>query len=80
MELKTNAQNNDIIKFWDDKCNKFPCLSKIAYKIFSIPATNLSSERNFNYCTLTLTNNRSYINAEKFNKILLFIRSNYDLL
>ncbi len=79
MELKSKVLDKDLIRFWEKHSDIFPRLSKIAFKMFSIPATNLSSERNFNYCTMTLTDKRSGLYSEKVNK-MLFIRSNIDLM
>ena len=47
-------------------------------RLLSIPATNLSSERNFNYTGLTLTDQRSSTDPNNVNTSL-FIRSNFDL-
>ena len=70
--------NSSIISFWEQNKNKFPRLERIAKQILSIPATNLSSERNFSAAGLTLTDNRSSLMPQKVNH-LLFIRSNFDL-
>ena len=56
-----------------------PRLSLISNRLSVIPATNLSSERNFNYSRLTLTDQRSALDPDNVNK-LLFIRSNFDLI
>jgi hypothetical protein len=48
-------------------------------QFFSIPATNLSSERNFSFAGLTLTDKRSTINPKNVDK-LLFMRSNFDVI
>ena len=79
MELKSKILDKYLISFWQKHSDIFLRLSKIAFKIFSIPATNLSSERNFNYCTMTLTDKRSALYSEKVNK-MLFIRSIVDLM
>ncbi len=67
------------IKFWVKYENVFPRLSQLSRMVHSVPATNLSSERNFNYAGLTLTDRRSNLDPEKVDK-MLFIRSNFDLL
>ena len=59
--------------------NLFPRLSNLALFVHSIPATNLSSERNFNFAGLTITDRRSNLDTDKVDK-MLFIRSNFDLL
>ncbi len=50
-------------------------VSKIS---LAIPATNLSSERFFNYSGLTLTDKRANIKPDKVDN-MLFIGSNFDL-
>jgi hypothetical protein len=83
MELKRylnlDVWIDDPILFWHQNRQKFPRLSIIAKRLFSVPATNLSSERNFNYAGLTLTDRRSQLDPENVDK-LLFIRSNCDLI
>jgi DNA-directed RNA polymerase subunit M/transcription elongation factor TFIIS len=74
--INSSYGNEEPIKFWKENEKKFPRLSILANKLFSVPATNLSSERNFNFAGLTLTDRRSQIDPENVDK-LLFIRSNY---
>jgi len=81
-ELNRYLNSNEIIdpiKFWTQNKVNYPRLSIIANKLFCIPATNLSSERNFNYAGLTLTDRRSSLDPDNVDK-LLFVRSNYDLI
>ncbi len=70
--------NSSVIKFWEQNKLKYPRIYVIAKRLLSIPATNLSSERNFSTAGLTLTDNRSNLHPNNVNK-LLFIRSNFDL-
>jgi hypothetical protein len=83
-EIQTYLNSNDmmssksILQFWSENRLKYPRLYVLANRLSSIPATNLSSERNFNYSGLTLTDKRSRLEPNNVNK-LLFIRSNYDL-
>jgi hypothetical protein len=77
--LSGDDLEKDPIKFWAENVNVFPRLPSLAKLIHSIPATNLSSERNFNYAGLTLTDRRSSLDPQKVNK-MLFIRSNFDLI
>ena len=64
-ELKNYLNSNDLYKykfitdFWYENRLKYPRLYIISNRLSSIPATNLSSERNFNYSGLTLTDKRS---------------------
>jgi len=83
-EIQKYLNSNDlfisksIMKFWSENKEKYPKLYVIAKRLSSIPATNLSSERNFNYSNQTLNDQRSCIEPNNVNK-LLFIRSNFDL-
>jgi hypothetical protein len=70
--------NSNVFIFWDQNMLKFPRLYRIANRLLSVSATNLSSERNFSATRLTLTDNRSNLNPESVNH-LLFIRSNFDM-
>jgi hypothetical protein len=48
-----------ILSFWEQNKQKYPRLHMLANRVLSIPATNLSSERNFSACGQTLVDNRS---------------------
>ena len=79
LKLSNFQRLQPIIEFWKSQEIKIPNLSQFAIDIFSLPTTNLSSERNFNFAELTLTQNRSRIKPSSVDK-LLFIRSNFDLI
>ena len=79
LKLSNFQRSQPIIEFWKSQEIKIPILSQFAIDILSIPTTNLSSERNFNFAGLTLTQNRSRLKPSSIDK-LLFIRSNYDLI
>ncbi len=64
------------IYFWNKNKNNFRRLAIIAKKLFSIPATNLSSERNFNYAGLTLTDRRSSLNPDNVDKFYSIKKTN----
>ena len=79
--LKTNfnlLSDFSVIKFWEENKGKYPRIYLLAKQLLSIPATNLSSEKNFSIAGLTLCDNRSRTNPYNVDK-LLFIHSNYDL-
>ena len=71
--------SSSVIQFWDQNNSCYPKLSILAKRLLSIPATNLSSERNFSVAGHTLTDQRSNLKPITVNH-LLFIRSNYDLI
>jgi len=70
--------NTPIMQFWEQNKLKYPRLFIISKSLLSIPATNLSSERNFSYAGITLSDKRSSLDPSNVNK-LLFTRSNFDL-
>jgi uncharacterized protein YqfB (UPF0267 family) len=75
---KINKDKDNIIKLVKSKSNE---IAFCEIKITGIENHSFKriSERNFNYCTMTLTDKRSGLYSEKVNKIL-FIRSNIDLM
>ncbi|RWS21706.1 uncharacterized protein B4U80_11788 [Leptotrombidium deliense] len=72
-----NEEQQDLApsKFWHTQKHVFPKLAAYANHLFSIPATNLSSERNFNYASLTISDRRSRLEPLTVDK-LLFLRAN----
>jgi hypothetical protein len=70
--------NSSLLGYWEQNRNSYPRLYRLAIRLLSIPATNLSSERNFSAAGLTLTDHRSRLSPQNVNE-LLFIRSNFDL-
>ena len=62
------------LKFWKDQQEKFPRLSRLARRIFSIPATSASVERQFSGAGLVIQERRTNLNPEQLDNILL-IRS-----
>jgi hypothetical protein len=69
---------NNILDHWESVKSEYPRLYVVSKILLAIPATNLSSERNFNYAGLTLTDKRANIKPDKVDN-MLFIRSNFDL-
>ena len=60
----TEELKMDVISFWSKYSLSFQSLSQMAFYIHSIPATNLSSERIFNYAGLTITDRRSSLDPQ----------------
>lgn len=54
-----------VFLFWKKYKKSFPRLANFANFVHSIPATNLSSERNFNFFSLTITNRRASLDLIK---------------
>ncbi|RWS19948.1 Zinc finger BED domain-containing protein-like protein [Leptotrombidium deliense] len=68
----------NVVDFWHKKQNEYPGLFKMFTWLFSVPASNVSSERNFNFANLTLTKRRARLDRDKVNEVL-FVRANFDL-
>jgi len=69
LKLPSNPLN-----FWRDHHDKFPRLSRLARRIFSMPATSASVERQFSGAGLIIQERRTNLNPEQLDNILL-IRS-----
>ena len=70
--------NSSLLGYWEQNRSSYPRLYRLAIRLLSIPATNLSSERYFSTAGLILTDYRSRLSSQNVNE-LLFIRSNFDL-
>ncbi len=68
---------NNILEHWESVKSEYLQLYVVSKILLAIPATNLSSERNFNYSGLTLTDKGANIKPDKVDN-MLFIRSNFD--
>lgn len=67
------------LPFWKQYQQKFPCLSLIARRLFSIPVTSAAVERSFSAAGLAVTERRSSLNPQTLNDIL-FVRSIQNIL
>ncbi|CAF1603766.1 unnamed protein product [Adineta ricciae] len=67
------------LSFWKDNESKFPCLSLIARRLFSIPVTSAAVERSFSAAGLVVTKRRSSLDPRTLNDIL-FVRSIQNIL
>jgi hypothetical protein len=74
LELDKFRLTSNPLKFWNDQQEKFPRLSRLARRIFSIPATSASVERQFSEAGLVIQERRTNLNPEQLDNILL-IRS-----
>ncbi|UJR29925.1 hypothetical protein I4U23_017472 [Adineta vaga] len=73
-ELEKLKLSSNPLKFWTDQYEKFPRLARLARRIFSIPATSTSVERQFSGAGLIIQERRTSLNPEQLDNILL-IRS-----
>jgi hypothetical protein len=69
----------DPLRSWKEHQSKFPCLSLIARRLFSIPVTSAAVERSFSAAGLTITERRSSLDPSTVNDILL-VRSIQNIL
>ena len=67
------------LPFWKDHEQKFPCLSLLARRLFSIPVTSAAVERSFSAAGLAITERRSALDPDTVNDIL-FVRSIQNIL
>jgi hypothetical protein len=74
LELDKFKLPSNPLKFWKDQQEKLPHLSRLARRIFSIPATSASVERQFSGVGLIIQERRTNLNPEQLDNILL-IRS-----
>jgi hypothetical protein len=61
----------DPILFWHNYKDRFPRLYQLFLQVFTVPATNLSSRRNFNYARLVLSDRRPRLDPEKSTEYYL---------
>jgi hypothetical protein len=58
--------------------NRLPTLANLARKYLGIPATSTPSERLFSHASLVMTNKRTQLSHNTFEKILFLKRNVYD--
>ncbi|CAF3725917.1 unnamed protein product [Rotaria sp. Silwood1] len=73
-EIDRSKLQSDPLPFWKEHQDKFPCLSRYARSIHSIPATSASVERQFSAAGLIISERRSNLKPEQLDNVLL-IRS-----
>lgn len=69
----------DLLEWWKTQSGQFPRLSILAKRVFCIPASSASSERNFSAAGLVIDKLRSKINPKNVDD-LLFLRSSIDMI
>ncbi|CAF3486506.1 unnamed protein product [Rotaria socialis] len=67
------------LPFWKHYQQKFPCLSLLARRLFSIPVTSAAVERSFSAAGPAVTERRSSLDPQTLNDIL-FVRSIQNIL
>jgi hypothetical protein len=73
---ETRIDNSmNAISYWNLNKSLYPNLARIAKRVLAIPATNTSVKRLFSHSSNTITNRRTFLDADKIN-YLLFIKQN----
>ena len=79
MTIDDIYKQSNPLPFWKDHEQKFPCLSLLARRLFSIPVTSTAVERSFSAAGLAITERRSSLDPDTVNDIL-FVRSIQNIL
>ncbi|CAF1224626.1 unnamed protein product [Rotaria sordida] len=79
MNIEDIYKQPNPLPFWKYHQHKFPCLSLLARRLFSIPVTSAAVERSFSAAGLAVTERRSSLDPDTVNDIL-FVRSIQNLL
>ncbi|CAF5020772.1 unnamed protein product, partial [Rotaria sp. Silwood1] len=79
MNIEDIYKQSNPLSFWKHHQHKFPRLSLLARRLFSIPVTSAAVERSFSAAGLAVTERRSSLNPDTVNDIL-FVRSIQNLL
>ena len=67
--------NSDPLEWWRKNEERFPTLSKLAKKLFCIPATSVPSERVFSNAGNIVTKKRASLKPENVD-MLIFLNKN----
>jgi hypothetical protein len=79
MTIEDIYKNSNPLPFWKHHEQKFPCLSLLARRLFSIPVTLAAVERSFSAASLAISERHSLLNPNTVNDIL-FVRSIQNIL
>jgi hypothetical protein len=71
MQIDKSSLTNNPLDFWKSNSEKLPLLSKLAKRIYSIPATSTNVERQFSSAGLIINQRRTNINPDQVDNILL---------
>lgn len=74
MPIEDQFKLSNPLPFWNHYQEKFPFLSKLARKLFSIPATSAGVERQFSSAGFLINERRASLNPDTVENIL-FVRS-----
>ncbi|CAF4343224.1 unnamed protein product [Rotaria sp. Silwood2] len=74
MNIENIYKQSNPLPFWRDHQKKFPGLSLLARRLFSIPVTSAEVERQFSSAGFTVTQRRSSLDSATLNDVL-FVQS-----
>ncbi|CAF4540569.1 unnamed protein product, partial [Rotaria magnacalcarata] len=74
MNIEDVYKNPNPLNFWRDHLKKFPGLSLLARRLYSIPVSSAGVERQFSFAGLTISQRRSCLDPDTVNDVL-FVRS-----
>ncbi|CAF1072535.1 unnamed protein product [Rotaria magnacalcarata] len=74
MNIEDVYKNPNPLNFWRDHQKKFPGLSLLARRLYSIPVSSAGVERQFCFAGLTISQRRSCLDPDTVNDVL-FVRS-----
>jgi hypothetical protein len=69
--LSNDDKDKDALAYWTAKSKRFPILSKIAFRIYSIPASTAEVERFFSKLRLVVDEYRFNLNEETTSMLML---------
>lgn len=71
MQIKISPDNFDLKRWWFEKKDDFPALTKMFIRYSCMPATSAPSERNFSEAGLIITNRRNAILPENVHNLII---------
>jgi len=69
--LANDDKDKDVLAYWSEKSKRFPILSKIVLKIYSIPASTAEVERLFSSLRIVVDDYRYNLSEETTSMIML---------
>jgi hypothetical protein len=76
--LKLDVDCDDVLRFWQTSCDKFPHLAGLARIVLAVPSTSTPSEQVFSTTGLIVNAKRTALAPENIGKIQM-IHDNYGL-
>ena len=74
-EASDSSPRFSVLQFWQEMAKKLPTLSKLAYKVLSVPASSAPVERVFSRGGIIMRPHRARLSAEMLG-MLMFLKCN----